>query len=121
MSNSKQPIQALESRIDSVVAGIKNTAIAHYGCVIEVNDAQLGIANREALTAEVVLIYNGNERRCGFEELAAFMKGNVQWHSQYEDDLPDDMTDKEYDDWYAESAVIDGVRMGKPFVRGAAL
>ena len=33
----------------------------------------------------------------------------------YEDALPEDMTDAEYDAWYAKSMVIDGVRMGPPF------
>ena len=30
----------------------------------------------------------------------------------YEDELPEDITDEEYSDWYEQSAVYDGVRMG---------
>jgi hypothetical protein len=30
----------------------------------------------------------------------------------YEDELPADMTDEEYERWFADSAVVDGVRMG---------
>ena len=36
---------------------------------------------------------------------------------QYEDELPDDMTDAEYDVWYRASRVVDGVRMGPVFRR----
>jgi hypothetical protein len=32
----------------------------------------------------------------------------------YEDDLPDDMTDEEYTNWFKRSHVVDGVRMGYP-------
>ena len=35
----------------------------------------------------------------------------------YEDTLPANITDAEYDAWYAESQVIDGVRMGPKLVR----
>jgi hypothetical protein len=31
---------------------------------------------------------------------------------QYEDLLPADMTDAEYNEWFNRSAVVDGVRMG---------
>lgn len=34
----------------------------------------------------------------------------------HEDDLPEDMTEEEYDQWYADSQVIDGIRMG-PLVK----
>lgn len=37
--------------------------------------------------------------------------------SFYEVDLPDDMTNEEYDVWYAKSAVVDGIRMGPKFER----
>lgn len=30
----------------------------------------------------------------------------------YEDELPESMSDKDYNQWYDVSAVIDGVRMG---------
>jgi len=33
----------------------------------------------------------------------------------YEDELPADMPQADYDAWYAESRVIDGVRMGPPY------
>ena len=32
---------------------------------------------------------------------------------------PEDVTDKEYDDWYKESSVVDGVRIGPVFNRKA--
>jgi hypothetical protein len=30
----------------------------------------------------------------------------------YEDELPEDMTDSEYSEWYEQSYVLDGVRVG---------
>lgn len=33
----------------------------------------------------------------------------------YEDDLPIDITDDEYDKWYEKSRIVDGVRMGPLF------
>lgn len=35
--------------------------------------------------------------------------------TQHEDELPIDMTQEEYDRWFAQSKVIDGVRMGPKF------
>lgn len=35
----------------------------------------------------------------------------------YEDELPEDMTQEEYDEWYKTSSIVYGVRMGQPFVR----
>jgi len=35
----------------------------------------------------------------------------------YEDGLPEDMSPDEYAEWYKTSEIVDGVRMGKPFVR----
>lgn len=35
----------------------------------------------------------------------------------YEDQLPEDMTDAEYDEWFLTSSIVDGVRMGKKFER----
>jgi hypothetical protein len=35
----------------------------------------------------------------------------------YEDELPEDMTDKEYSRWYEQSKVIGGVRMGPKWKR----
>ena len=32
-----------------------------------------------------------------------------------EDTLPEDLSNEDYDDWFAQSRVIDGVRMGPPF------
>lgn len=40
---------------------------------------------------------------------------SARWYeipTVYEDQLPENMTDKEYDQWYALSAVVDGVRVG---------
>ena len=36
---------------------------------------------------------------------------------QYEDELPEDMTDIEYDRWFVKSKVVNGVRMGPKFER----
>jgi hypothetical protein len=36
----------------------------------------------------------------------------------YEDELPEDFTDEEYNQWYAKSKVVDGVRMGPDVVNG---
>lgn len=33
----------------------------------------------------------------------------------YEDQLPEDLSNEDYDDWFAQSRVIDGVRMGPDF------
>lgn len=33
----------------------------------------------------------------------------------YEDQLPEDLSNEDYDDWFPLSRVIDGVRMGPPF------
>lgn len=33
-----------------------------------------------------------------------------------EDDLPE-MTNEEYKEWFKESSIVDGVRMGRPFVK----
>jgi len=33
----------------------------------------------------------------------------------YEDDLPDKMTDGQYNEWYKTSKIVYGVRMGKIF------
>lgn len=32
----------------------------------------------------------------------------------YEDSLPEDITQKAYDEWFAQSTIVDGVRMGPP-------
>lgn len=34
----------------------------------------------------------------------------------YEDELPE-MTEQEYAEWFKESKIVDGVRMGPPFIR----
>lgn len=39
----------------------------------------------------------------------------AQEYPQYEDQLPDNITDAEYNAWYEKSAVVDGVRMGPRF------
>lgn len=39
------------------------------------------------------------------------------FYAVYEDDLPGDITDTEYDAWYLQSCVIDGVRMGPKLTR----
>ncbi len=33
----------------------------------------------------------------------------------YEDELPENMTDAEYSEWYDKSSIVDGVRMGPIF------
>jgi hypothetical protein len=38
-------------------------------------------------------------------------------HIAYEDELPKDITDKEYDLWYENSWVEDGVRIGYQLTR----
>jgi len=35
----------------------------------------------------------------------------------YEQDLPDDITDEEYSEWYSKSIIVDSVRMGLKFNR----
>lgn len=44
-------------------------------------------------------------------------KAHAKTHLQYEDDLPDDISQSEYDEWYKHSLIIDGVRMGIPLKR----
>lgn len=44
--------------------------------------------------------------------------GNDRWFevpTMYEDELPESITDEEYDSWYENSCVVDGVRMGPKF------
>lgn len=55
-------------------------------------------------------------------EITAYINGRLQSaidmlceqdHAlMYEDDLPENMSDSEYDEWFAKSSVVDGVRMG---------
>lgn len=48
------------------------------------------------------------------------MDGEKGMHSQmiqHEDELPSDLSQAEYDRWYDQSEIVDGVRMGPPLKR----
>lgn len=65
--------------------------------------------------------YTGFPSPADFAALAEVMKEAIALQypatPQYEDQLPDDMTDAEYETWYEHSVLIYGVRMGPRFER----
>lgn len=49
--------------------------------------------------------------------IALLRNGARQAGLMYEDELPQDITDAEYSEWFELSAIVEGVRMGPQFTR----